>query len=747
MRLDSWGDISVSYSHDGPIDSPEDDVLGRVGFANRIADALESVSKGEPSIALGLYGPWGSGKTSVINLVATNLKECNGSIEVIRFDPWNCISGIQLIEQYYQALEKALRSGRAVKAADVTAQAISDYWSALLSSGTLATALSNMGVLAGLETAIPAIAGIAVHRTSKRIRDKRIDVFGRKANLEKELLKLQGKIVVIIDDIDRLPNDQIRMIFQLIASLAKLPNIHYLLAFDDAVVIRALEKVQEGDGRGYLDKIVQIPVKMPKASAVDIRKAITDGLKTLIQRFGYRDYDIDSSRFALVQSVFLSRKVETMRDVKRYLNALQMKIIACSPNASFLDMIAIVYMEIYEPQLIDWILANRGSLCGGYYPSLRAGGSSQIENKELLKKNLGLIGPSIDVEWAYKALCVLFPGVAGRTGSSVTRYSDAADLNGVWRQDCFDMYFASNVDSGVDVHEIEDVCTELDGSGIKQVFANHVDANDSIRFVSGVHARGGSIPDSRVELVCKSFISCFGLGKESDERLFQSTTVDKEIVRLCESCFERLGSEKTMMLLKPELENHNFKTAVALSEFLLQQRNALKSEGYTGVTVVLSKEDVEALCLLALETITRVAEGENLFERSDADEALYLFKEFDGRAYSSYVKKLVEEDDLACIYFIRHTAGIGRVVCADGHLGRISSVVFSKESFGEGVPIGQLQESVDRIRRKSCFWDLPEDLVLIVAAFALLSEDQKELAVEVEDAEAIVAGWRGELDK
>ena len=52
------------------------------------------------------------------------------------------------------------------------------------------------------------------------------------------------KIVAIIDDIDRLNDEEIRAVFQLVKSLADFPNMMYFLSFDLDTVTHALNSVQ-----------------------------------------------------------------------------------------------------------------------------------------------------------------------------------------------------------------------------------------------------------------------------------------------------------------------------------------------------------------------------------------------------------------------------------------------------------------------------------------------------------------------
>ena len=85
----------------------------------------------------------------------------------------------------------------------------------------------------------------------------------RKKKLEELLKKDRFQRVVFIDDLDRLPVDELQEMFRVIKSVANFPNVVYVLAYDREVVSTGLDKFHPGRGELFLEKIVQMPVALP----------------------------------------------------------------------------------------------------------------------------------------------------------------------------------------------------------------------------------------------------------------------------------------------------------------------------------------------------------------------------------------------------------------------------------------------------------------------------------------------------
>lgn len=95
--------------------------------------------------------------------------------------------------------------------------------------------------------------------------------------------------------------------------MADFPNTIYILAFDYDVVVRALSKVQHGDGKEYLEKVIQVPFEIPAPSMKNIHDALFSKLNTILG-------DIPEDRWAKVTwaELFqfgLQKYIRSIRDV------------------------------------------------------------------------------------------------------------------------------------------------------------------------------------------------------------------------------------------------------------------------------------------------------------------------------------------------------------------------------------------------------------------------------------------------
>lgn len=83
---------------DQPINKIEDDLLDRNIFVEQLGNAIKKYKQTD-SLTIGLCGSWGSGKTSILNMLENSLQKCNKSNEtiIVRFEPWLISNQEQMI--------------------------------------------------------------------------------------------------------------------------------------------------------------------------------------------------------------------------------------------------------------------------------------------------------------------------------------------------------------------------------------------------------------------------------------------------------------------------------------------------------------------------------------------------------------------------------------------------------------------------------------------------------------------------
>lgn len=96
------------FSADRPISSHQEDLLGRAGFARSLANTIKQW-KGNDSLVIALYGPWGSGKSSIKNMVVESLRdETLLPPQVLEFNPWQWSGQDQIAQAFFGEIGHAI---------------------------------------------------------------------------------------------------------------------------------------------------------------------------------------------------------------------------------------------------------------------------------------------------------------------------------------------------------------------------------------------------------------------------------------------------------------------------------------------------------------------------------------------------------------------------------------------------------------------------------------------------------------
>lgn len=334
QRSGAGGDDGSHDFDDAPITEREDDRFGRWPFAERIAQVLAS-RQDSASIVIGLYGPWGDGKTSVLNLMAGTLNR-RTNVVCVRFNPWYFDDPPDIIRSLFETIADHLESG----AAGETAALLRRYGSMLSLSWKAPNegdTLEDLPVGSGRRT----ISTFALETVKRMVSDALADSGMR--------------LVVLVDDVDRLDPAGVLALLKLVNLSASLTAVSYVLAIDAAVVEMALgQRYGGGDsaaGRQFLEKIIQVPLHLPDAERVDLEAACLNGVNLVIAENGITFPAATREEYLRHFSRGLVPGLRTPRQVKRYINAIRFSVPLLLGEVHILDQLLIEGMRVVYPQL------------------------------------------------------------------------------------------------------------------------------------------------------------------------------------------------------------------------------------------------------------------------------------------------------------------------------------------------------------------------------------------------------------
>ncbi len=435
------------FKPDKPIKFAKYDILGRSVFSRNFGQAILDYSE-EDSIVTAIYGDWGSGKSSVINMTLEYIEENSISKNedekpiVFKFNPWNYSDQSHLIAIFFKELSFALQHEDYGDKAKIIGERLEVYGNRFAPLASIPN--PEVG---GFFTIIQKIFnfGGKVFKALGAAYSK--DLNDRRKELNKLLGEQERKLIIVIDDIDRLNDDEIRQIFQLVKMVGDFQNIIYVLAFDRGVVVKALEKVQKGFGDGYLEKIVQFSVELPPISESELEEILDGSLNEFIKKIPEGKWDSDY--WEDISRGRIKNYFKTIRDVNRFINTLKFSFKMVRKIVNPVDFVAITALQVFEPDLYSGIKNNKDLFTGiieyGYPPDDEKNQAAS-RCKEIIKRAKSFKGEEV-IEF----LSILFPKIEDIYGDG----NYGSNLMSTWylkERIChpkkFDTYFLLALPSG-----------------------------------------------------------------------------------------------------------------------------------------------------------------------------------------------------------------------------------------------------------------------------------------------------------
>lgn len=413
---------------DKPATYPElEDRLGFAPFAKNLANAIYKMTPTD-GLVLGIHGAWGTGKTTLINFIAYYIKYMRVMDQptIVRFNPWWFSGHDDLTRRFFDQLQGVLSSDQ-------------QLWPRL--KEPLADFVEIV-----TDSPIPCAKSLKVAKSWLR---KKKDLFKLKDSISKALTLSGKRILLIMDDIDRLSKSEIKQIFGLIKSVADFPNVIYLVAFDKNVVAKSLEGIQGLSGQSYLEKIIQVPIDLPTIESGSLQTLFLE--KLLIVLGANPSEFFDKTYWENVYHDGLRHLLRTPRQIAQLVNAMRMTYPLVSGEVNPVDFVAIETIRVFSPDVYEAIRINKDRFAG---PTIDRSSEDLKNFCELILGNL----PSLTQEPIKKILFRIFPKVESAYKEYVS-YSAESEVS--WQKQLricsprkFSTYFCLSLPRG-DLSQIE----------------------------------------------------------------------------------------------------------------------------------------------------------------------------------------------------------------------------------------------------------------------------------------------------
>lgn len=734
------------FYSDKPIGSNNEDMLNRKGFAKILARTLVHLESRD-TFTVGLFGKWGSGKTSLVNMTLTEIESIQAErkteeqIIVVHFEPWNFTDTNQLLTQFFIRLANEFQN-KEDRTLTKIGKALEKY----------SDALDILGLIPEVGSPIASIGKWCISRLGQNMQrglDER-DVLKQKEQVINLLETQPNRVLVVIDDIDRLSNEQIRYVFQLITSVARFPNTTYLLVFDKEIVVEALKGVQSGNGQDYLEKVIQMPIQIPNIRRSDLRNVFFERLDEIIANFKEIGYNQEhwQQLFATCIDPFITH----IRDVNRLCNALRFKLTGIAPEVDFADMTALSILEIHHPLVYEWVKDNKGILTGESDYSNLVKNKTQKElltyytdtfSKLILRERHDA---SVEAEsnLVIKFLACVFPYFGYKIGVSYEAY-DMVQLkrnNQIAHPDKFDRYFQLDIDClSYRTADVKNVIYNFNEDEIIDFLLMQEENGTSYGMLEDIQARISELSDARAKVIISALLkSMKGLNK----------LVYKSWLSINAGFYAKHMMLDLMERIPPK-DRVSF-----ISKFISSDKDALQSLatiisilglGYERLAAedqeadykkVITQEERVAMETVIIKRVKEILKANSLYDFSEWRMVYHLLNSFEPEYTKSYLKNALIHDENA-LWFLGSLVNVWTDVSR-----KMEKEYEVQDAYTEYFSVERALKAIESCRKDGTFFTFPEELQHKCAAFFLVNSGNPDYGrgVHQNDTENLISSWK-----
>jgi len=310
------------------LDDPDDneDEFGRKEFAKDITEYICN-SFGSRSLAVGISGSWGTGKSYLLHQIQNTIIDKNdSSIVVIKFNPWRSSTHNRIVEDFLQTIKTALC---------VYDKSLSNKFEKYLKV-LIETDKTNW-----IKTIFDTLS-IPENKSSEQLYNE----------INGCLQLIHKKLVIFIDDLDRLHNEEIIEVFRIVRNTADFYNTCFVVAYDREYVEKTFPTTNL-QMNNYLDKIFQTEFVLP---TVDPNILINIILAEVLKRFENNRllehelkqlFTVNDRRYLILNNILHKR------DAIRFANMYSFDLKSIQDEVDYGDFFLVELLKMKYPSVFN----------------------------------------------------------------------------------------------------------------------------------------------------------------------------------------------------------------------------------------------------------------------------------------------------------------------------------------------------------------------------------------------------------
>lgn len=362
MKTESQESLTIHGDKPNADNAPELDAL-----ADQVsATILDQAS--DDGLVIGIEGEWGSGKSTLLEKIRKRLTDRAANQfapTIVEFAPWIVGHRDAMLAEFFRNMMASIERQRHHE--------MCWLWKQFSGIGSVTRALHEYArhipgplIGAGSELALPGTQLIAVTTASAisfaaEKLSKHKSLSDAKNDVKRAMRTLKARIVVLIDDLDRLEPAEALEVLRLLKAIADFPNVVYVACYDPVVLKRDVElAAQVSDGQAYLEKFFQVSFAIPRPEDLALREWFAVELQKFADVNGEMSPEerrSAQSRLASIIDLEGSRYLKVPRDVIRAINAIKARWPSLHGKVDLADLVWLQLLRLKNKPLYNWIEA------------------------------------------------------------------------------------------------------------------------------------------------------------------------------------------------------------------------------------------------------------------------------------------------------------------------------------------------------------------------------------------------------